>query len=192
MLLPILKKSQIALYTLLGLDMPIDSQDRRILEKIIIPNFVSQNEFNKILFVGCGSYTKHYNNFFKKKEYWTIDINPLKKIYGSKNHIVDSMRNLNLYFSDNYLDLIICNGVFGRGMNDREEVEEAFGNSFNCLRDGGILIIGWNDVPGSKPFPLETCQSLNQFKPYWFSPLSGSQYSIDESDNHTFNFYIKK
>jgi|GEM_PF-4991734 len=37
----------------------------------------------------------------------------MKKIYGAKKHITGSMSDLKLYFKDNDLDLIICNGVFG-------------------------------------------------------------------------------
>ncbi|MBD2777707.1 methyltransferase domain-containing protein [Iningainema tapete] len=180
-------------YTILGKDMPLETHDRYILEKKIIPYFVHQQEFTKVLFVGCGSYTKHYEKWFKHKKYWTIDINPMKKIYGAKDHIIGSMSDLNLHFQENYLDLIICNGVFGWGLNDRNDVEKAFGTCYQCLRTGGVLVIGWDDVPEKKPFPLEACESLNQFKPYFFPPLSTSQYTnpTDKSDKHTFNFYVK-
>lgn len=185
--------------TMLGKETPIDNNDRYVLEKIIIPYFVEKEEFTKVLFVGCGSYTKHYEKWFKdKQEYWTIDINPLKKIYGAKNHIVDSSSNLNSYFQDNYLDLIICNGVFGHGLNDKEDVEKAYGGCYQSLRDGGVLIIGWDDLPESKPFDLETCESINRFKSYVFPPKSTSQISTaqmlnltDPEEKHIYNFYIK-
>ncbi|MGH7998602.1 MAG: methyltransferase domain-containing protein [Brasilonema sp.] len=180
-------------YTLLDREMPLITHDRYILEQKIIPYFAERKEYTKILFVGCGSYTKHYEKWFQKKEYWTIDINPMKKIYGAKKHITGSMSDLSLYFQEKDLDLIICNGVFGWGLNDRKDVEQAFSGCYKCLRKGGVLVVGWDDVPDKKPFPLETCESLMQFQSYFFPPLSTLQYRLltDESQKHTYNFYIK-
>ncbi|MBW4602475.1 MAG: class I SAM-dependent methyltransferase [Calothrix sp. FI2-JRJ7] len=180
-------------HTVMGWDIPIITHDRYILEQKIIPYFVKHQEFKKVLFVGCGSYTKHYKRWFKQKEYWTIDINPLKKIYGAKNHIIGSMSDLNTHFPENYLDLVICNGVFGWGLNDKKEVEKAFSVCFQCLSQGGVLIIGWDNVPERKPFPLETCESLGQFHPYFFSPLSTTEYKNleDKSNTHIYSFYMK-
>jgi SAM-dependent methyltransferase len=189
----ILRGLKVVTYTVLGKDMPLETPDRYILEQKIIPYFIERAEFNKVLFVGCGSYTKHYEKWFDKKDYWTIDINPMKKIYGAKQHIVGSMSELSDSFQENDLDVIFCNGVFGWGLNDREEVEKAFAGCYQSLRKGGVLVIGWDDVPEKKPFPLETCESLNQFQPYYFPPLSTALYVNlnDESDKHKYNFYVK-
>lgn len=178
--------------TIMGEEMPIVSEDRYILEQKIIPYFINLSEFTRILFVGCDVYTKHYEKWFRQKEYWTIEVKPLKKIYGAKRHIVGSISDLKLYFPDNYLDLIICNGVFGWGLNEREEVEKTFAGCFDCLRQGGVLIVGWNDLPERKPFPLEECKSLGKFQPYIFPPLSTSQYDLSqETYKHVYNFYLK-
>jgi SAM-dependent methyltransferase len=189
----IVRGLKVVTHTIMGWDIPILNHDRYILEQKIIPYFVTNQECKKVLFVGCGSYTKHYKRWFQKKEYWTIDVNPLKKIYGSDNHIVGSLSELNTHFPENYFDLVLCNGVFGWGLNDKEEVEKAFGGCFQRMNQGGVLVIGWDDVPEKKPFPLETSESLSQFRPYFFPPLSTTQYrnSEDELDKHVYNFYVK-
>ncbi len=189
----IMRSLKVVTHTIMCWDIPLMTHDRNILEQKIIPYFVKNQEFTKILFVGCGSYTKHNKKWFKQKEYWTIDINVMKKIYGAENHIVGSMIDLNNYFSKNYLDLVICNGVFGWGLNDKKEVEKAFSECFQCLRQGGVLIIGWDNVPERKPFPLESCESLGQFHPYFFDPLSTTQYENleDERETHVYSFYVK-
>ncbi len=189
----IMRGLKVVSHTIMGWEMPIINHDRYIFEQKIIPYFVNHEEFAKVLFVGCGSYTKHYEKWFRQKEYWTIDLNPMKKIYGAKKHIIGSMSDLNLHFKENYFDVIICNGVFGWGLNDKKDVEEAFAGCFLCLRNNGVLIIGWDDVPERKPFPLETCESLSQFQPYFFPPLSTTQYVNleDETDKHKYNFYVK-
>lgn len=167
-------------------------EDRIILEKIIIPYFISYSEFHKVLFVGCDWYTKAYERFFKKKEYWTIDIDLDKSVYGSKKHIIDSLNNIDRYLPDNYFDLIICNGVFEiSGIDDREDAEISFTKCFQCLRSGGIFVLGWNDAPRWRPFPVQECQSLRRFKPYIFPPFSTSHYLVNTSYKHTYNFYLK-
>lgn len=189
----ILRGLKVVTYTMMGWEMPLPYHDRYILEQKIIPFFIEKKEFAKVLFVGCGSYTKHYEKWFEKKEYWTIDINPMKKIYGAKKHITGSMSDLNLYFKDSSLDLILCNGVFGWGLNERKDVEDAFLGCYQSLRQGGVLVVGWDDVPEKKPFPLESCESLNRFQFYFFPPLSTSQYRnvADESEKHVFSFFLK-
>ena len=176
-----------------GFSVHLNSPDRCVLEDTIIPDIVNCSEFNKILFVGSDWYTKPYNRYFKNKEYWTIEINPNRKKFGSKRHVVDSLLNLSRHFASSYFDLIVYNGVFGHGINSREATEISFQQCFQCLRPGGMLVFGWNDVDRHKPFPvIEECQSLRQFEPVVFSPLATSQYLVAEtSDRHVFNFYQK-
>ncbi len=190
---------KVVLYTLLGKDMPWVCNDRIALEQVILSYFVKEDRFSRILFAGCGSYTKHYEKWFKyKQEYWTIDINPFKKIYGAKKHIIDSYSNVGDYFKENSLDAIICNGVFGFGWNEKEDVEKGFAGSYNSLRKSGVLVVGWRNSPETLPFPLETCESLAQFQPYVFPPVSASQVSVaqclklvNKTERHMFNFYVK-
>lgn len=129
-----------------GLDLHLNCPDRYVLEDIIIPYFVNNQEFDKILFVGCDWYTKPYIKYFNKKEYWTIEIDQEKSKFGLKRHITDSLLNLNHHFEEGYFDLIIYTGVFGYGINSRQETEESFQQCFQCLRDGGVLVFGWNDI----------------------------------------------
>jgi hypothetical protein len=166
--------------------------DRIVLEKKIFPFFISRVEFHKILFVGCESYTQHYNQLFQGKEYWTIEPVPEKRRYGAENHIIAPLKDIRLHFSPNFFDLILCNGVFLVGaMDNRQESEESFSKCFECLRSKGILMVGWNDKLELRPFPLEEIQSLKSFKPYFFPPLSTTQYPTKTMHRHVFNFYVK-
>ena len=169
----------------------LNSPDRLVLENTIIPYFTNRDDIQRILFVGCEWYTKSYSSFFPGKEYWTIEVNPKYQIFGSKNHIIDKLQNLDAYIDHNFFDLIVYNGVFGWGINTREDTEQSFQQCFKCLRAGGVLIFGWNDVPEHKPFPvMEECESLKQFQPYLFPPLNTKEYLVPEC-KHLFNFFIK-
>ena len=143
----------------------------RVLETIVFPYFIQRDEFYRVLFVGCDWYTRAYNRMFQNKAYSTMDINPSQSKYGAKHHIVDSAANVHLHFNEDTLDLIICNGVFGWGLDARADVERAFQGCFECLREGGVLVLGWNDISKRRPFFLEECQSLQLFNQYVFPPL---------------------
>ena len=138
----------------IGIDLHKKKEDRRVLEKIIFPFFSSNSEFNKILFVGCDWYTKVYNKIFEGKDFQTMDINPKVKIYGANKHIIDRVENIGKYFNDSVLDLIICNGVWGWGLNEKSQTEEAFLGCYQYIRERGILLLGWDDIQKCRPFPL--------------------------------------
>ena len=174
-----------------GFDQHIKSADRAILEQTIFPYFIQRRDVSEILFIGCHWYTKAYNKLFEGKNYRTLDIDPNQAKYGAKNHIIDSIENIHMHFEPGALDVIICNGVFGWGLNARAHVDKAFQGCYDCLREDGILLVGWNDVPEHKPFPLAECQSLTRFSPFVFPALSTSRYLTGSSERHIYDFYVK-
>jgi SAM-dependent methyltransferase len=166
--------------------------DRQLLENVIFPYFIEKKEFQKILFVGCEWYTKPYNKYFKNKEYWTIEIEPKNRKYGAKKHVIDSVSNLKSHFENDYFDLIIFNGIFYLGFLEHKlETEKAFAQCYQTLNKGGVLIVGWNDTDKLLPFPLEKCESLQKFNPYFFPPLSTFKYLTKTENRHTYSFYVK-
>lgn len=168
------------------------TDDRQILEDVIIPYFASRDDLSRVLFVGCEWFTKHYEKAFKHNEYWTIDREPFNARYGSnKKHIVDALENLDKYCDTGYFDLIIANGIVGFGTNTIESAENAFQQCWRCLRSGGLLCLGWNDVSEFNHFSLEEVQSLDQFAPYNFPPLGTSRYAAQTRLKHVFAFFIK-
>lgn len=182
-----------AVKALLGKASFQQTDDRRVLENIIFPYFLQQSRFRNVLFIGCEWYTKGYNHWFEshKKNLWTLEVKPWKRVFGAKQHIIGSMQDMSHHFTRDSIDLIICNGVFGWGLNDKPDVEAAFQACFYCIRPGGVLIIGWNDVEKYRPFNLEDCKSLVNFEALNFPPLQHSTYLTDTPLRHTFNFYVK-
>lgn len=166
--------------------------DRYILREIIFPYYISKPEFSSILFVGCKWYTRNYNTLFQQKDYWTLDVDPQQGKHGAKQHITDALENIDQHFAGDSLDLIICNGVFGWGLDERENVEEAFQKCYTCLRPGGVFILGWNDITKRRPFPPEECQALSLFEKYTFSPLNASEYLTKTLNRHKYYFFVKR
>jgi SAM-dependent methyltransferase len=176
---------------LFGIYLKNHQDDRLVLENIIFPYFQNDDEFITIISVGTAWYTKSYNKKFRGKKYWTIDLNSKMKKYGSKKHIVDSLENLHLYFQKNQVDLIVCNGVFGWGLNKPEDIEKSLIVCYDILRSGGVFILGWNDLPEYRPVLLDQIMALKLFKQMSFEPLNAYAYLTKNPNRHTFNFYIK-
>ncbi|GJL63055.1 MAG: methyltransferase type 11 [Nitrospirales bacterium] len=182
----------IAIKTRLGIPARFHSPARTVLENTIIPYYAAQGSHSRMLFVGVDWYTKHYEKLFKHYDaYWTIDPDPNQVRWAGKNHIVDFFENLNQYFDPEYFDVIVCNGVLGHGLNDREPVEKAFDVCFSYMRPGGTFVLGWGGSPELLSFPLEESESLRRFTPFEFPPLASSRYSTKPEYQYVFQFFAK-
>lgn len=176
---------------LIGIYIKNICEDRVILEKIIFPHFINKHDCQKVIFIGVGWYTMEYNKLFNKKEFWTIDIEPKFKIYGSKRHIIDSMENMDSYFKKNSIDLIICNGVFSYAVKDSKILERTLKVCYDLIRKGGVFLIGWNDLPEYKSISFETCENIKLFKPFVFEPFGAQRKLANPNNCHTYSFYTK-
>ena len=161
--------------------------DRNVLEKIIFPYVLAHHTPQTILDIGREDYQKFYNEFFKGRHLWTLDIDPEREAFGADNHIIDNATNIKKHFKDNYFDFILMNGVFGWGLNKEDDVQKAFNAIYEILKPGGVFILGWND----DIVPLNKIEGLKKLKPYYFKPLDGTEFCC-VNGNHTYNFYIKR
>lgn len=165
--------------------------DRELLEQTIIPYYASQPDINRVLSVGCDWYTRHYHKLFQIQEYWTIDCDPDRARHATEKHVACTLQDAVHHFKPGQFDLIVCNGVYGWGLNTREDCEAGFTACHTLLRPGGFLVFGWNDVPQYRPVPLEDIRSLCQFEPWRFPPLQTARHLTDTPLRHTFDFYTR-
>ena len=170
----------------------LGTRDRTVLEGEILPWLSAQPSLRRVLFVGCEWYTYGYRKWFQADTYWTLDYAPEKKVFGSDRlHITDSMAQLAAHFGPESLDLIICNGVFGWGLNAPGDIEAAFSAAHRALRPGGLFLLGWNDVPKRRPVPIENITALRAFSPTLLGPLGASQFLTKGPNRHTYALYRK-
>ena len=175
----------------IGVDAYMHTDDRRLLERVILPHVAGRSDFARILFVGCDWYTRGYARFFEQREFWTMDVDPAKRRYGSDRHIADCVSRVDRHFGRGALDAVVCNGVFGWGLDERNAVERTFWAFRRVMRRGALFILGWNDVPTLTPFPLEECRSLALYAPYEFPPLRASRFMTTTPNRHTYAFYSR-
>lgn len=171
---------------------PLDTEDRRVLEEEIFPHLVADGSLQRVLFVGCDFYTRHYPHVFRSKEFWTIEPDPERsRESGGKRRVVDRLERVAEHFDEGYFDVIICNGVFGFGLDTPQATDEAFDGCFRVLRPRGLLIHGWNDRDDLRPFDPRASASLQRFTPHVFEPLGSANYLTDTPGRHTFDFYTR-
>jgi hypothetical protein len=185
--------TRMALSTWLGLDVSLGGEDRRVLERTILPAFAARDELQRVLFVGCEWYTKFYPKLFPGRDFCTIDFDPVKSKWGAPTHVVGSFQDLARHFPASRFDLIVCNGVLSFGIDNRADAEAAFAGCSHCLRDGGLMMLGWSDAPEHRPkFRLEDVDSMKAFVPYVFPPLAAAEHRVYNRWQLVYRFYEKK
>jgi SAM-dependent methyltransferase len=171
---------------------PLNTTDRVVLEQTIFPHFISNPAIRDVLFVGCDTYTAHYGReFFSKTNYMTLEPDPGQARYGARHHVAAPLEELARHSGPNSFDLIICNGVYGWGLDTRQQCEAAFSQCYECLRVNGIMVFGWDDVERRVPVPLEQIAALQRFRKYPFPAFGSWRYLTDTSFRHTYDFYQK-
>lgn len=169
------------------------AKDRRILDERILPRLAENPRFARVLFVGCDWYTEHVEGLFAApgRAYATIEIDPGRAGHGARRHIVGALADLGHHFSLGSLDLIVCNGVIGWGLNDPAQIERSMAACATALSPGGVLLLGWDDVPEKLPLSIDRIQALRALRPV--VPEGFDQPVIETATytRHTFGFWQK-
>jgi SAM-dependent methyltransferase len=174
---------------LLGIPMPIVSEDRRVLETQILPRIAAER--HRVLFVGCEIYTAHYRRLFLRNDFHTIDYDPAKKRYGARQHTVGSATELQKHYEARSFDAVVFNGVLGYGIDQPEGAEAAIRACQSVLKPGGLLVVGWNDRPDVRQL-IDHCAELQRgLVPTVFEPLGVVQTEPLDVGRHVFSFYSK-
>jgi SAM-dependent methyltransferase len=118
--------------------------DRRYLEMEVLPWLCKTRK--SVLFVGAGSYTYPYYRAFESSglRFVTIDIRPSARVWGAREHIIGSILDAARLLAAARFDVVICNGVFGFGINDEQDMNRTLRSFKGILTPAGILLLGWN------------------------------------------------
>jgi SAM-dependent methyltransferase len=166
------------------------SKPRRCLEYAIFPHFYASDEFKNMLFIGVSTCTEHYDDYFRKKTFHTIDIDPERAKYGSKKrHIIDSAERVAKYFPENSLDAVIMNGVYGWGLDDEGTLVKTIEGIKKILRPGGVFVFGWDKVPKYDPIDIEKKDFFVGFEPYRI--FGKTRIELDTKHRHIYIFFRK-
>ena len=169
------------------------SPDRRVLEEVILAHYAARPAPLRLLFVGTRRYTRGYERRVAGHRLLTLDIDPRAARYGSPHgHVVASASRAVEHYAPGTFDVVLCNGVFGWGLDRRADVEDALGGFATLLRAHGELVIGWNDTLAHRPFPLAEARALARFEPFVFPPLDAVALQLQGASRHRFEFFRRR
>lgn len=177
----------------LGLPVKVDTPDRRVLEGQILPHYAAREDVRELLFVGTRWYTEPYEQLFARQRYVTLEIDPDAARWGSRTeHVTGSVADVAQLFAPQRFDLVVFNGVFGWGLNERAEVERAVQGFQQVLRPSGELVVGWNDIAPRRPFPFGEVRALEGFERFPFEPLGAPVWQHPGGTRHRFEFFRRR
>jgi hypothetical protein len=171
--------------------MPTD--DRRILEDIILRDIYGQAAIRRMLFVGCHQYSRWYPGLFRfraRTRIETVDPDPDSRAFGAPVHHQMPFQHLE---RDDTLrgqfDFIMVNGVFGYGINSDADKRSALDAAKRLLRPDGLFLVGYRagpygdfDVRAAGPHFAETAV------PGFATPLVSSSHR----NHHSFAAFRRK
>lgn len=165
---------------------------RRRLEYDVFYHISKESSPERILSIGVAPYTTFYPRLFPNAAFVTIDRDAECASCGSpRGHVVGDATELGKYWPPATFDTVICNGVYGWGIDTEEQLRRLLASIHTVLAPGGGLLFGWNPVEGLDPIELESRRE-QLFRDFIPSSLSGREF-VDVSSilDHRFRFFRK-
>jgi hypothetical protein len=112
----------------------------------------------RILWVGCRLYTKEYPALLERHggECWTTDIAITHAKWGAAGrHLTWDLLQIDQLLAPESFDSVLCNGVFGFGVNTRDAQSAALRAMAGILKPEGRLLLGWNTDRVADPLQID-------------------------------------
>jgi hypothetical protein len=148
----------------------LPTADRKVLEGVILPFYMSLPDVQTILNIGSPQMTE-----------------ALRRL--TARHIDDLDLESDTSPAANSYDLVLIDGVLGSELNSVAGCERILEACYCWLRPGGHLVIGWNDVP--EAIQVDRLPALDCFTPYTLPALHSARQVTDTFTRHTFQFFRK-
>jgi len=144
--------------------------------------------FSRVLFVGTASYTYHYERLFKPGQYTTLDLHPSTAVWGSRDHIMAPIEDINRYRAKGSFDCVILNGVFGFGVDKVEHMRAVLRELRDALQPNGLLVVGWNTDRHEDP------EALGLYEPLFArnGDAPWTERRRFPSETHVYDFYRRR
>ncbi len=163
--------------------------DRQYWNATIMPALLKAG-FKRILFVGCGSYTRDVHQAFESQgvECWTSDIIPENAQWGNPDrHITCDIAHIRAHVPEAHFDAILFNGVMGYGVTGTH-MKTIAPVLATILRPPALLLIGWNKGLVEDPLTLPWVTERFRHEDAWSMPAR-KEFS---ASTHVFDLFFKE
>jgi SAM-dependent methyltransferase len=133
---------------------------RILLVNEILPAYAALG--GRILWVGCRLYTMEYAALLERHggQCWTTDIEITHARWGAAGrHLTWDLLHIDQLLAPGSFDIVLCNGVFGFGVDTREAQLAALRAMAAILKPGGRLLLGWNTDRVADPLTIDFVRS---------------------------------
>jgi hypothetical protein len=120
-------------------------------------------------------------------EWYTIDSRPSARVWGARKHVIAPIQEAHTHFKEQGFDAVILNGVFGFGVNSKDEQNDTVHAVEKILHPGGLLLIGWNTDLTESPLLLSSLRA--GFAAAGMLPFPGHAEFMGET--HVYNFQVR-
>lgn len=169
----------------------LHSPARLALEYDVLFRVADEVAPHSVLFVGAGRYTRFYPRLFPRARFATIDADPACAAWGSPaEHVVGDATRLPEFWPDASFDAVLCNGVYGWGIDSREQLAALLAGVRRVLVPGGFLLLGWNAGPERDPLGVEAGRAEALFAGFRPAALGGrTSMQVRSRPDHCFRFF---
>lgn len=136
--------------------------DRVALVNDVIPEFAGLG--GEILWVGCRGYTESYYAMLAAKgaRVTTMDHDPAVEKHGLKGrHVTGDICEADKLFRPAQFDGVLCNGIYGGGVETPEARDRMMKACAAILKPGGRFLLGWDN------YRTDRADALRRASPYF-------------------------
>lgn len=177
-----------------GIDFRLDTPSRVFLETRVFAYLnrlaALQREPQQLLFLGLDKHNWHYPRLLRAT-FRSLDISPRNAVYGRPGlHRIGDALDMAEHYGADAFDVVVANGLLGFGIDGEAGLRRLLAQCHAVLRPGGVLVLGYNDLPERTPFPVEVSPEFEEFVPA-IDGVIASRHMVDDPYRHVYCFCRK-
>lgn len=174
-----------------GVDFRLDAPSRTFLEQRVFDYLnrlaASRREPQELLFLGVDKHNWHYPRLLRAN-FHSLDITPRNAVYGrTGRHWTGDALDMAAHYGPDVFDVVIANGLLGFGIDGESGLRRLLEQCHAVLKPGGVLVLGYNDLPERTPFQVTVDRGFEEFVPN-IDGVIASRYMVDDPYRHVYCF----
>lgn len=148
-------------------------------------------EPQQLLFLGVDKHNWHYPRLLRA-DFHSLDISPRNAVYGRPGrHWTGDALEMAAHYGPDAFDVVVANGLLGFGIDGEAALRRLLAQCHQVLKPGGLLVLGYNDLPERTPFPVVVDDGLEEFVPA-IDGMTASRHMVDDCYRHVYCFCRKR